>query len=95
MAHACRVLSFLILAGVTAQASFTVSWNTRPSPAPTARPVSAAVQGGQVVAVHGTQVVLRLRDGSMCNYTATPDQARILGSMLGARIRFRVQNPPR
>lgn len=54
-----------------------MSWNTHPSPQPGA-------------AVQGTHVFVRLHDGSTHRYVTTPAEARLLQSLIGTVIRFRV-----
>lgn len=77
MARWCRVFFGFVLAVVIARGSITVSWNTHPSPQPGA-------------AVQGTHVFVRLHDGSTHRYVTTPAEARLLQSLIGTVIRFRV-----
>ncbi|HET9095263.1 MAG TPA: hypothetical protein VFN37_01265 [Candidatus Baltobacteraceae bacterium] len=90
MAQWCRVFCGLLFAATLAQGSVTVSWNTRPSPRPSSAPARTPIQSGRVAAVEGTRVLVRLRDGSVRTYVATPAQTRLLRGLVGSVIRFRV-----
>jgi hypothetical protein len=68
---------------VVARASVTISWNTK-------QPARTEVRQAQVVTVRGTTVLLRLSDGSVHKYAATPDEARQLQSRIGSIISFRM-----
>jgi hypothetical protein len=82
----CRLLVACLATLVVAHASVTIRWNTR---APQADP--PAPQTAVVSAVRGTHVVLRMHDGSLRAYTATPAQAKILQALIGTVVRYRVQ----
>lgn len=69
---------------VAANASVTVQWNTH---APIPPPPRTAV----VSSVQGTHVVLRLQDGTLRAFDATPAQAKLLRGLVGSAIRYRVQ----
>jgi hypothetical protein len=72
---------------VIAHAAVTVSWNAgAPAPAATAAP-----QSGIVTLVNGTHVRLRLPDGTVHEYVATPDEARALRALVGRTILFRLR----
>lgn len=87
MRRSCRALSVLIFAGAIAHASLTVTWNThRAGPA-----AHADVRQGVVTAVTANHVILRLNDGTLARYPATPAQTRLLQRLIGTTIRYRVQ----
>lgn len=91
MARWCRVLAFFVLAMTIARASVTISWNTRPASGSGISQTQHPVQDARVLAVQGTRVMLRLRDGSIQNYTTTAAQAQVLRHLIGASIEFRVR----
>ena len=68
---------------VAARASVTITWNT------TAPPARKEVDEARVVTVRGTTVLLRLHDGSVHAYAATPGEARQLQARIGTLISFR------
>ena len=70
---------------VQASASVTITWNLGAKPTPSPRSAT-------VTAVHGTLVTVRLEDGSVRRYTATPAQAAALRALIGQRIAFRVDS---
>jgi hypothetical protein len=73
-----------ILAGVLAtHATVTISWNTH-------APASPAPATAIVSSVQGTRVVLRLQNGTLRAYTATPAQARVLHALVGTAIHYRL-----
>lgn len=75
-----------------AHASITISWNTaRVSPTAAAIATPAPVRSGTVLGVHGTHVVVRLPDGTVHIFAASPQQAKLLQGLVGQQIRF--QNP--
>ncbi|HKU66538.1 MAG TPA: hypothetical protein VJP85_02065 [Candidatus Baltobacteraceae bacterium] len=88
MAQVCRAAFGLVLAVVVARSSVTVSWNTRPAvPAPVAAPVRTAT----VLDVRGTDVLLRMSDGTIRMLRASTEQARELQHLVGTIIRFQVR----
>ena len=91
MARWCRVLASFVLAITIARASVTVSWNTRRPSGSGIAQAQIPVQNARVLAVQGARVLLRLQDGSIQNYTATPLQVRQLRQLVGATIQFRIR----
>jgi hypothetical protein len=83
MVHWIRALAAGLALAVVTHASMTIRWNTAPA--------RAAAQTAVVSSVHGTHVVLRLQDGSLRAYSATPAQARMLRALVGSTIHFREQ----
>lgn len=67
---------------VVARASVTITWNTKQA-------ASTEVREARVVAVRDTTVLLRLNDGTIHAYAATPEQARQLRARIGGVIAFR------
>lgn len=78
-------LTVLALALVTARASVTVSWNTRPA----AVPAPAVPHKGVVTAVQGTRVIIRMADGTTRVFTASVAQATELRRLVGTAVQFR------
>ena len=69
---------------VVARASVTITWNS-------SRPTGTEVREARVVAVRGSTVLLRLNDGSLHTYAATPAEARQLQARIGSLIAFRAR----
>lgn len=69
---------------VVARASVTITWNAKQS-------TPTQVHEARVVAVRGTTVLLRLNDGTVHTYAATPEQARQLRARIGTLIAYRAQ----
>ena len=85
------VAAVLLAVQTVAHASLNITWNTRQAAATQAHAASQApVLFGTLVAVKGNAASLRLADGTVRTFVASPEEIPALRARIGTRIAYRV-----